>query len=119
MMQERYRARAANVIIDHSGSGKLIGLASGASPEIMPFRRQSRSPRSCLKRRPPNKPFSRGQDPQVTSRKPTDLSDQIRRPLGQRHLGSGINLGCCHLTDCVATGKVRVGSGAPLGFCAP
>ena len=66
MRQERYRARAANVIIDHSGSGKPIGLASGASPEIMPFRRQSGTRGAVQSGVPRNKTFSRGQDPKQT-----------------------------------------------------
>jgi hypothetical protein len=68
MRQERYRARAANLIIDHSGSGKPIGLASGASPEIMPFRRQSGTRGAVQSGVPRNKTFSRGQDPDRKSK---------------------------------------------------
>jgi hypothetical protein len=53
MRQERCRARAYNLIVDHSGSGKPIGLGFRRLAGNYAILALIRDPRGCSKRRSP------------------------------------------------------------------
>ena len=63
MRQERCLARAANLIIDHSGSGKPLGWLPAPRRKLCHFGANP-DPTGLFQAAPPrNETFSRGQDP--------------------------------------------------------